>query len=281
MINLIKMNLYKLFRQKAFYIVPISMAITCCFMVYLIWLTPRLEEQAAQMETKTGFHAGIVAGSTDGEPLPIPESFDLTEFEDQLFESGILIILISVGAAIIANAEQKHGFIKNLAGQVSPRGMLAAAKLPGMLIESFLILAASVISSALMGRILYDDFTLGNLSALAGAAAVQLVLSLALCALILMICTLAGNAAAGIITGIALSMGITPLLYMLIDKVLWNYFHVPESFDIYGYSLSKYLTSITSVSVTDGVTCALAVGAAYLAVCTVLAYMIIKKKDIV
>ncbi len=280
MLNMIKMNLYRLFHQKAFYIVPITTAFFCCFMVYTTWIVPRLENQSAQIDTDSGFHMGIVAGSPDSEPLPIVESFDLTEFMDEMFASGILIILISVSAAIIANAEQKNGFIKNLAGQISPRGMLAVTKLPGMLLESFLILAASVIGSALSGRLLFASFTFGDLPALLRALAVQLLLGLALCALILMICTLSGNAAAGIITGIILSAGITSILYLLFNKILWNYFHVPESFDITRYTLSGNLMSVTSVSETGTLSLALAAGAAYLAVCSLGAYFIIKKKDI-
>lgn len=280
MFNLIKMNLYRLFHQKAFYIIPAVSAVVCCFMVYTIWMVPRLENQAAQLDAEPGFHVGIVAGSPDSEPLPIMESFDLTEFMDEVLGSGILIIMISIGAAIIANSERKNGFIKNLAGQIAPRGMLTVTKLPGMLLESFLILAFSFIGCALPGRLLFATFTLGSLSALVKALAVHLLLSAALCALILMICTLSENAAAGIITGIVLSAGLLPLLYTLIDKVLWSYFHVPESFDITRFSLSGHLMSVASTSDTGALVFALAVGAVYLAVCSIGSYVIIKKKDI-
>lgn len=280
MFNLIKMNLYKLFHQRAFYIVPITAAFICCLMVYLIWSLPRLENQYAQEDAEPGFHMGIVAGSPEAEAPPIVEKFDLTEFMDEIFGSGILVILISVIAAITANAERKNGFIKNLAGQIAPRGMLAVAKLPGMLLESFLILTFSFIGCALSGRVLYSDFTLGDLSALTKALAVQLLLSFALCAFILMICTLSENASAGIITGIVLCTGILSLLYTLINKVLWNYFQVPESFDINRYSLSGHLMSVSSTSEPDALGLALAVGAAYLAACSLGAFVILKKKDI-
>ena len=280
MLNLIKMNLYKLFHQKAFYIVPITTAFICGLMVYTTWIIPRLENRSAQLDTETGFHIGFVAGSPDIEPLPIVDSFELTEFMDEIFGSGFLIILVSAGAAIAANAERKNGFIKNLAGQIAPRGMLAVTKLPGMLLESFLILMFSIIGCALPGRLLYSDFILGSMSALTKTLAVQLLLSFALCALILMICTLSGNAAAGIITGIILSAGITSLLYTLINKMLWNYLHVPESFDITRYTLSGHLMSVSSASEPDALGLALAVGAAYLAVCSLGAYVILKKKDI-
>lgn len=282
MFNMIKMNLYRVFHQKAFYIVPVSMAMVCGFMVYITWLTPRLErQQTVEMTGQSGFHAGIVVGSTADESFPLTEDFDLTVFMDLLFDSGILGLLISTGASIITNAERKHGFIKNIAGQISPRGMMAPAKLPGMLLECFLILTFAVLGAALSGKIFYAGFTFGNLAALAGALAVQLLLALALSALIQMICTLAGNAATGIITGIILSGGFLSLVYMLINKVLWKYLHVPESFDITRYTLSGHLMSVSSTSEPDALGLALAVGAAYLAACSLGAYVILKKKDIV
>lgn len=280
MFNLIKMNLYRVFHQKAFYIVPVSMAMVCGFLVYITWLTPRLERQAVEMTGQSGIQAGIVVGSTADESFPLTEDFDLTIFMDLLFDSGMLGLLISIGASIITNAERKHGFIKNIAGQISPRGMMAPAKLPGMLLECFLILAFAVLGAALSGKIFYAGFTFGNLAALTKALAVQLLLGFALCAFIMMICTLSENAAAGIITGIILSMNMLPLLYMLINTVLWNYLHVPESFDITRYTLSTHLMSVSSTSEPDTLGLALAVGAAYLVVYSLGASVILKKKDI-
>lgn len=278
MFNIIKMNLYRLFRQKAFYIIPISTAIMCCLMVYLIWLTPRMENLA----TDSGFHIAVGPYGSNGiEPLPITEEFKLTEFIDEIFGSGMLMIFISIAAAIITNAEQKNGFIKNVAGQISSRGMLTVAKLPGMMLECILVLAATVFSCALAGRLLFSSFTLGSLSALAGALAVQLMLAFGFCSLILMICTLAGNAASGIITGIALSAGIMPLVYTLINKVLWTYLHVPESFDITRCFLSTHLMSISTVSDTKTLTLGFVVGAVYLVACSAGAFVIITRKDIV
>ena len=280
MLNIIKLNLYRLFHQKAFYIVPISMGIVCFIMIYLVWLTPRMENQAAQITTESGFHIAMVSGSPDSELLPITEDFNLTEFMDELFGSGILMILISISAAIITNAEQKNGFIKNIAGQISPRGILPLAKLPGMLLECFLIITVAVLSCALSGKLLYANFIPGNLSGLARALAGQLLLGFALCSLILMICTLARNAASGIITGIVLATGMISLVYGLLNKVLWNYLHVPESFDITRFSLSSHFMSLTSASGSDALGLALAVGAVYLTACSLGAFMIIKKKDI-
>lgn len=284
MYNMIKMNLYRAFHQKAFYIVPLSMAIVACLMVWLVWMAPRLEQAAyetsGQSDFSAGFHAGFTTGSVTEEPIPVLEEFNLTDFMDELFGSGILGILISVGAAIIANSERKHGYIKNIAGQIPSRGMLVLAKLPALLLESLLILIFAALGFALAGRILFEKFVFGSPAGFARAFAVQLFLSLALCALILMICTLAGNAASGIITGIVLSAGILSFLYGMINKVLWRYLHVPESFDITDYTLSTRLMSVFSASDTKTLIHGLVIGAVYLAVCSAGACMIIRRKDI-
>lgn len=284
MYNLIKMNLYRAFHQKAFIIVPLSMAIVACLMVYLVWLTPRLEQAAYETDDRSdfsaGFHVGITAGPATEEPIPVLEEFNLTDFMDELFTSGILGILISVGAAIIANSERKHGYIKNIAGQIPSRGMLILAKLPAMLLESLMILIFATLGFALAGRILFEKFVFGNPAGFVRAFAVQLFLSLALCALILMICTLAENAASGIITGIVLSAGILSFLYGMINKALWRYLHLSESFDITDYTLSTRLMSVFSASDTGALIHGLVIGVVYLAVCSAGACMIIRRKDI-
>lgn len=292
MLNLIKMNFYRLFRQKSFYVLIAVAAFIGWFMVFMVWMTPRMEEKARQIagqadeekDFSAGFHVGIMVGGTEGEDLPEPtpkiEEFNVTEFLDEFFASSFAMILISVGAAIIANAERKRGFIKNLGGQMKPRGMLTLSKLPAVLAEIAVMYAAVVLSIALFGRIYYEQYTLGNVSAMCRTISVQLLLGLAFGALIVLVSTASRNAAAGIIAGIIVASGLFPYVYFFINRIATTYLGAPAGFDISRYSLDYYISSITSEAAGRDVTAALIAGVVYLLFSSAAGCLVMEKRDV-
>ncbi|MCM1057274.1 MAG: hypothetical protein NC517_06685 [Firmicutes bacterium] len=295
MFNLIKMNLYRLFRQKSFYVLLGTAVLIGWFMVFMIWMTPRLEEQAEKAREQRvqnggqtedmGFHVGVVVGMTEGEGLqesaPRLEEFNVTEFMDEYFTAGFPMILISVGAAIIANGERKRGFIKNLGGQMKPRGMLPLSKLPAILLEIAGLYGVTVLSFVLFGRIYFEKFTMGSLSAMCRAMGAQLVLGLAFGAIILLISTAARNAASGIIAGIIVASGLFPYVYFFINRVAKAYFGASENFDISRCSLDYYISCVTSKAAGKEIAVALMAGAVYLVLASAAGWFVMEKRDIV
>lgn len=291
MLNLIKMNFYRLFRQKSFYVLIAVAAFLGWFMVFMVWMTPRIEEKARQIAAQSdeekdfsaGFHVGIAVGGTEGqdlEPVPRIEVFHVTEFVDEFFTSGFCMILISVGAAIIANAERKRGFVKNLGGQMKPRGMLTLSKLPAVLAEIAAMYAAVVLSIALFGRVYYEQYTLGNVSAMCKAISIQLLLGLAFGALIVLVSTAARSAAAGIIAGIIVASGLFPYVWFFINKIATTYLRAPADFDVSRCSLDYYLSGITSEAAGKDVTAALIAGVVYLLLASAAGYLVMEKRDV-
>lgn len=297
MFNLIKMNFYKLFHQKSFYVCIAVAAFIGWFMVFMVWMTPMLEEKAQSARSareqagedtgsNAGFFVGFEVGLAEGgemssEPVPKVELFNVTEFLDDFFRSGFTMILISVGASLIANAERKRGFIKNLGGQMKPRGMLTVSKLPAILVEIASMYAAVVLSFVLFGRIYYEQYTLGNIPAMCKAMAVQLLLGLAFGALILLVSTVARNAAAGIIAGIIVSSGLFPYVWLYINRLATAYLGAPAGFDISKCSLDYYISGITSGAAGKDVATALIVGVVYLLLASAAGGLVMEKRDIV
>lgn len=288
MLNLMKMNFYRLFHQKSFYVMIAVAAFISWFMVFMVWWMPRIEaktrENASQTNEETGvgsgFHVGIVAGGVEGVERPEVEEFNLTDFVDDFFTSGFSMILISVGVPLIVNSERKRGFIKNLGGQMKPRGMLTVAKLPVILFELVVIYAVTVLGFALFGRIYYEQYKLGDIPAMCGAISVQLLLGLAFGALIMLVCTVARSAASGIIAGIIVSSGMFPYVYFLINRFALAYLGAPEEFDISRYALDFYLSSFTSTAESSTMAAAVLAGAVYLLLASALGCLVMEKRDI-
>ena len=286
MFNLVKMNFYRLFHQKSFYILIAASALTCWFMVYLMWAAPRLEERARANLSQTegeitgGFHVGIAVGETEESGTPVLEEFNFTEFLDEFLSSGLQMILISVGAAMIANAEQKRGFLKNLAGQMKPRGMLAGAKLPVILFETAVVLGVTVLGLDLSGRIYFEQYTAGDIGAVLWFFPLELLLCLAFGALILMVCTIARNGAAGIIVGILLSSGLPLFACSYINRFAMAYLGAAQDFDISRYTLEYQLMHLTSTAGPGDMVRALVVGTVYLLLAVGIGCLVMEKRDI-
>lgn len=285
MFNLIKMNFYRLFHQKSFYICVAAAALAGWFMVFLVWMTPKLEAEIDARATEEkgfveGFHVGYV-GEMTGEPAPVLEIFNVADFMDEFLTSGIGWILISVSVPLIVNADRKRGFIKNLGGQMKPRGMLALAKLPVILFDSTVIYMAAGLSIALFGRLYYAKYTPGNVSLLCRTLLVQLVLALAFGTLLMVVCMLARSASAGILAGIAVSMGAVNFICAQVSKFAVAYLGASMEFDLARYTLDYYASAVFTATPNSVVTAALLAGAAYLAAAAAAGYFIMKKRDIV
>lgn len=289
MFNLIKMNFYRLFHQRSFYICVAVAAVIGWFMTYMVWLTPRMEERARELAAsgeesfEAGFHVGFINPDAAGDITPAPklEEFNVTEFADEFVSSSFNMILISVAVPLMVNAERKRGFIKNLGGQIKPRGMLLLSRLPLILFETAVIYVVTLLSFALCGRIYYQQYTLGDLSALCKMLAVQLLLGWALGTLLLLVCTIGRSAAAGIIMGIVVSSGISPLVCSLMNKFAAAYLGASPQFDISGCFLDHHIHAVTSEAEAGALAAALLAGVAYLVLASAAGCLIMEKRDIV
>lgn len=285
MFNLIKMNFYRLFHQKSFYICVATAALAGWFMVFLVWVTPKLEAEIDARATEeegfvSGFRAGY-AGDLTGESAPVLEIFNVADFMDEFLTSGIGWVLISVSVPLIVNADRKRGFIKNLGGQMKSRGMLALAKLPVILFDSAAIYVTAGLSIALFGRIYYAKYTPGDVSLLCRTLLVQLVLALAFGTLLMVVCMLARSASGGILAGIAVSLGAVNFICAQVSKFAVAYLGASMEFDMARYTLDYYASAVFSATPGNVITAALLAAAAYLAAASAAGYFIMEKRDIV
>lgn len=279
MFNIIKMNFYRLFHQMSFYVMIIVTALTSLFLVYTLYSfemsdTHRNDETAAEMTDRqdgadsdigiyfdtyetsdTDSNAETAAEVTsdeddtysdvgiylDGDRI---EKISLEMIVYEYYRSGFLLIILAVFAAIITNSENKHGYIKNIAGQLPQRGVIASAKLPVMLFQVLVVLVSAALFTALSLLIFYKEIDIGSFSELIKNTSFQLFLIFGFCSLISMITYLFGNPAVGIVTGIVLSSGLPSLIYGLINNQLIKLFGLSKDFDISVYSIETNIEEL-------------------------------------
>lgn len=285
MLNIIKMDLYRMLRSKYTYIVLAAVMLMMLASVFMsgqdvayYQQTPSALETLRLKEADAGVKWGIYIGHVPpkwctGAEIPLPELVSSN------LQSHILLMFLVVFIVLFAGNESRTGFIKNIACQVRHRYELVLGKLLSIAVFTAAMLAATVLSIMLgsglfFGYVHMQDF--GKFMAFLGT---QFLLHVGYGSFILMLVYLLQNAVASLIAGILIAAGILQVA----DAVLLNI--VPAFNEIENFSVMNYLTSgnVALVSATSGNEVyfrAVIIAAVTLAVMACLGGIIMEKRDI-
>lgn len=305
MINIFKMDLFRLFKTRSFYVMLAIMAAITIFFTYMVKDTfdsMEAEDNHVQTESEndeqnsndTSFSNGLqLVSYGEGEEPPAiiissnPESVSVSDKNEitlltMLYDSScgmMLGLFICIFAVLFATADISHGFIKNIGGQVSSRSILILSKALSLLIYIILFFAAYLVVQAVSTQIFFGYIKLGDTDEFARYLTVQLLLHFALALFCMMAAILLKNNVISIIIAVLLCMDIPLLLCNIINNLLSK--TGLTDFDISKYSLTRNIASL-EVSMTDSdLIRAFAVGICFAAFSLAVNCMIFKKKDIV
>lgn len=283
MLNLLHMDLHRMARSASTWVLVVCAALIGLFCVAMtdgdiqdMAEDPQYlaEIQAAGSEDRT---VGIYVES-DANWLTGPiGAGDIVSAE---FHSGLPALLCVIFTALFVYAEQKNGFVKNIAGQFPHRGMLAASKLLATALAVLLLLGAFTLAVLLAGQGFWGDrFSLDALPALGKLLGVQYLLHLGLCALVLLLTVVLRGSALPMVVGILACCGVLMPLYTLVNQ--WAAALRPgTAFDLTRYTLDGNLSTLTVASDPGDLLRAGVVGAAFVVVCTALAMVVMERRDI-
>lgn len=218
MLNLLRMDLYRLSRSKA-----LRVGLIASFLVALIGML-------LSMGILAIFKAAIeqdptLADGMDGMEmlLSILSWLNGADWGEIVFYTTGFFSLF-IGCMITASfigSEQSCGYVKNIAGQIPHRGLLVVSKFIVTSLSQILVLLVFLATACLLTNVLFGNYiTSYSIGKLFGALAVRILLVIAINAVIVFLCTLTKSHAAAMVTGAVLSIGITKFLYMIANSVL-------------------------------------------------------------
>ena len=283
MYNLIRMNVYRLTHSLSTWILlffTIFMAVFSMVMTNVDIETMRREgpEQAAVGDASTEeIQLGITVSS---DPSWVDGTIFMEDVAAVQIQSGILALLCVIFTAIFITAEQKSGYVKNIAGQFPGRIQLAAGKFFAMALQLLVMLLLFTLVTLLAGTLLWGDrFQLGDPLLFARFLGIQFLLHLGICSLVMLISTFTGSSAAGMTIGILLTCDLGSPVYSLINRGL-EALRIGNGFDISRCmaEINIHLAGVHAAS--DVLIQAVCVGIAFTAVSLFLTTWIIRKRDI-
>lgn len=178
MLNLIRMNLYRMVKTKSLWVVLFCMGMFCVFSCYM----SKVDMEAQEKESHTtsisnendgselmGLYKGEDEEEIDtvfGIAVNAPEKKDgknpaFLEFYNADLASGIVLVFLTIGCAIYFNGEMKSGFLKNIAGQTKHKSSIFLSKVfVNMIYVLLALIGYGIVQYLSLKFLLADQFTL-------------------------------------------------------------------------------------------------------------------------
>lgn len=279
MFNLIKMDIHRLFYSKSTWVIFFFVAVLSVFSVTMTNTDIHMmkEEPSATEETMDERQIGI---SVEADSEWVDGDIEIGSIISVEMRSALLAILCVIFTALFINAEQKNGYIKNIAGQFPRREKLVAPKFIAIAFQIFLMMLVFIIGIIVSGFVLWGNrFYLGSSAPILRYLGSQYLLHLGFAALTMLLCMLTRSSAFSMTSGILLCSGLAVPVYAVVNKIVSD-MKPGLKFDINHYVLDGNITMMTLGSASDVLVRGAVVGAAFAIVSVILSMIMIKKRDV-
>lgn len=278
MYNLIKMDLYRLFRSVSTYVMILLTAGMACFSIYMTELDlEMMKEQPSPVVEMTDTEPEMVSLGiyVDTDPRWVDGDIDAADMLGIQLGSKLALIFVSIWVTLFVTGERKNGFIKNFAGQFHNRSILVAAKLTAVAVLVFLLLAVYTGVTVICSLYFWGDrFAVGSATELLALLGIQYLLHFAFACFTAFLCVLSGSSALSMAVSLLLCCGFGSLLYHLIDLV------IGKSFQIERYVLEENIFAVGAGALSEVAARAVSVGVIVTLAAAILSMLIVQKRDI-
>lgn len=239
MLNMINMDLYRMFKSKSIYVVWIIMIL----FIGLSTVLMKAEVDDVSVQTEN-YEASQEGNSTENanlgmsvivptQPGEKPNVFDLFYANVQ---GKIIALFLVIFTVLFATADINNGYIKNIGGQVKNRGNLVYSKIICMFLYSIISMVLALAAQMLANKLAFGSMAIGNIHHLIFYLGIQTLLHFALIVVVLSIAILIRNNVFSMIFAVCLCMNAMVVVYGVLD----NLFHKAgvKNFNTFEYTVS-------------------------------------------
>lgn len=283
MLNMIRMELYRMFKTKSMYVIWVILAAGILFTTMLSaeeMKTFSMEEKQEMYEHAMGKQESENVNFGMDVTVPTEPGKDVTVFD--LFYANVkgkfIALFMVIFTVLYTTADMTSGYVKNIAGQVHRRGGLVVAKAAVLAIYTILTMFVFLGLQTVSNLIFFDKFAFGPAEQFAKYFAVQTVLHYAFLLIVMCIAIVLCNNVISMVIAVCFCMNVLMIFYNFLDKVIAKAgvtdFHVID----YTVSGKMLMLGMDISSKTAGT--ALAVAAIFGVVMTLLCSIVFQKRDI-
>lgn len=283
MLNMIRMELYRMFKTKSLYVIWLVLAAGILFTTGLSadeMKTYTMEEKQEMYEYATGQQKSDTVNLGMDVTVPTKPGDTVSVFD--LFYGNIkgkfLALFMVIFAVLYSTADMTSGFIKNIAGQVRDRRGLVFAKGVSLFVYTVLTMLIFTGIQTISNALFFDELVFGPVKEFLQYAGIQTLLHFALVIIVMCIAIVLRNNVISMMLSVCLCMNVLVIFYSFLDNLIAKA-HI-KNFHVLEYTVTGNISFLeTNVTAKMAVT-ALAVSIAFIIVMIEVCSTVFKKRDI-
>lgn len=283
MLNMIRMELYRMFKTKSLYVIWLVLAAGILFTTGLSadeMKTYTMEEKQEMYEYATGQRESETVNLGMDVTVPTKPGDTVSVFD--LFYGNIkgkfLALFMVIFAVLYSTADMTSGFVKNIAGQVRDRRGLVFAKGVSLFVYTVLTMLIFTGIQTISNALFFDELVFGPVKEFLQYAGIQTLLHFALLIIVMCIAIVLRNNVISMMLSVCLCMNVLVIFYSFLDNMIAKA-HI-KNFHVLEYTVTGNISFLeTNVTAKMAVT-ALAVSIAFIIVMIEVCSTVFKKRDI-
>ena len=283
MLNMIRMELYRMFKTKSLYVIWQVLAAGILFTTGLSadeMKTYTMEEKQEMYEYATGQQKSDTVNLGMDVTVPTKPGDTVSVFD--LFYGNIkgkfLALFMVIFAVLYSTADMTSGFVKNIAGQVRDRRGLVFAKGVSLFVYTVLTMLIFTGIQTVSNALFFDEFVFGPVKEFLQYAGIQTLLHFAFLMIVMCIAIVLRNNVISMMLSVCLCMNVLVIFYSFLDNLIAKA-HI-KNFHVLEYTVTGNISFLeTNVTAKMAVT-ALAVSIAFIIVMIEVCSTVFKKRDI-
>lgn len=283
MLNMIRMELYRMFKTKSLYVIWLVLAAGILFTTGLSadeMKTYTMEEKQEMYEYATGQQKSDTVNLGMDVTVPTKPGDTVSVFD--LFYGNIkgkfLALFMVIFAVLYSTADMTSGFVKNIAGQVRDRRRLVFAKGVSLFVYTVLTMLIFTGIQTISNALFFDELVFGPVKEFLQYAGIQTLLHFAFLMIVMCIAIVLRNNVISMMLSVCLCMNVLVIFYSFLDNMIAKA-HI-KNFHVLEYTVTGNISFLeTNVTAKMAVT-ALAVSIAFIIVMIEVCSTVFKKRDI-
>lgn len=281
MLNIIKMDLYRMLKTKSMYVIWIVLAaillITTSFCktdYELLTEKDAMKQEQVTEPTVDNINVGMMVTlpTEPGEKVTVYDIF-FANSQGKLY--ALLLIIFTV---LFSTADISSGYIKNIGGLVRNRGTLIFSRAIALAVFTVLTMAGAFLFQAAANGIVFGELEWGNTKAILSYFVTELALHYALVLICMAIAIILKNNVISMVIAVCLSMNVMTIVYGGINSAIQKI--GIQNFQIYKYTITGKLSLLPMNP--NGNECLAAFGVAILFIVMMISVssVVFQKRDI-
>lgn len=281
MLNLIKMDFYRMLKSKSQYILWALLA------AMLILTTATMREEYKDPEASAKNWDTVQESVEDsaenlGMYVTVPTKpgqkatlYDMFYANTQGKVEAVFVVIFAV---LFATADIRSGYIKNIGGQCKRRADLVLSKAVILFFYTVLTFAVSFLIQALSNAVFFGYLEIGPVSDLLGYAAVQILLHYALALIVMGLSIIILNNIISMTLAILLCMNVTVLFWGMAAR--WIHTLTGRTVDLLSYTVTGTISMLKLNGSPELLVKAALVAVVYGGVFTAVSAIVFQRRDI-